>query len=154
MNDMDKQFEILLVEDNQDDAKLATRALEKRNLTKRLMWVQDGAEAMDFLLARGKYIKRNKSKRPKVVLLDLNLPKVDGIQVLQNIRLNRELEDLPVVVMTSSEIEKDKLKSELLGVNAYITKPLDEQSFIKAVCEIQLYWHFFNEPPAALMRKN
>jgi two-component system response regulator len=147
---MNKELEILMVEDSETDGALAIRALSKHDLDKRLMWVKDGAEAIDFLLARGQYHERDISNKPKLVLLDLNLPKVSGLQVLENIRLNKDLEDIPVIVLTASEIERDHYKSTFLGVNAYIIKPLNELNFIKAIREIELYWYFFDEPPASV----
>lgn len=140
---MAKGFEILLVEDSETDAKLTIRTLKKHGLADKLMWVKDGAEALDFVLARGRYQKRNPHHKPKLILLDLNMPKVDGFQVLENLRLRTELHSVPVVVLTASEVETDRLKSNILGVNAYLEKPVDEDGFIKAVKEVEMYSYFF-----------
>lgn len=145
-----KEFEILLVEDNETDALLVEKILENNGLSKKLMTVTNGAEAMDFLFARGKYRKRNPSNLPKLILLDLNLPYVHGFQVLENIRRNKSTMDIPVVVLTVSSNPDDELRSIALGVNNYIVKSFTEDKFISAVKEIELYWYFFNKPPEAV----
>ncbi|MFC2176253.1 response regulator [Bacteroidota bacterium] len=138
-------FEILLVEDTQADAKFTIRTLDKHGLADRLMWVKDGAEAMDFILARGIYNDRNPEKRPKLILLDLNLPKVNGLQFLENMRLRVELETIPVVVLTSSKADTDRLKSNTLGVNGFLEKPVEEEQFITAVKEVEMHGYFFKK---------
>lgn len=140
-------FEILLVEDNESDAHLAIRALKKHGLASRLMWVKDGVEAIDFLLSRGAYQKRDMTHKPKVILLDLVMPKINGHQVLENVRRHEELKDIPVIIMTASQEEQERYKSQMLGVNAFLVKPIKIDNFIQAIKEVELYWYFFNEPP-------
>lgn len=142
-----KLFEILHVEDNDMDALLVQKSLDKIGLAAKLMRVKDGSEAIDFLFGRGKFINRNTKILPKLILLDLNLPIIHGFQVLENIRRNSGTMDIPVVVMTVSTAEQDELRSQALGVNAYLTKSFDEAKFVEVVREIELYWFFFNKPP-------
>ena len=140
-----KEVEILLVEDNQTDAELTTRALKKCNLANSLFWVKDGAEALDFIFARGVYANRNVKNGPKVVLLDLRLPKVDGLEVLRQIKSDERTKMIPVVVLTSSKEEKDIVESYKLGVNSYVAKPVAFEQFVKAVSELGLYWLLINK---------
>jgi two-component system response regulator len=140
-------IEILLVEDNSSDAELALRALKKQNLANNVRWVKDGAEALDFLFASGEFTGRNVLDKPKVVLLDLKLPKVDGLEVLRRIREDERTRTLPVVVLTSSREERDIVESYRLGVNSYISKPVDFDKFAKVVAELGLYWLVVNIPP-------
>lgn len=140
-------FEILLVEDNDMDAILVKKNLEKIGLAEKLMRVHDGAEAIDFIFARGKYRQRDANKIPKLILLDMNLPGVHGLQVLENIRRNPATSSIPVIVLTISREDEIKLKSKALGISGYLTKTFDEDTFISAVREIELYWYFFNKPP-------
>lgn len=139
--------EILLVEDNTSDAELAIRALKKSNLANNLVWVKDGAEALDFLFARDAYSAREKGTGPKVVMLDLKLPKVDGLEVLRRMRADERTRVLPVVVLTSSREEKDIVESYKLGVNSYIVKPVDFDKFVKTVSDLGMYWLLVNVPP-------
>ncbi|MBI2859386.1 MAG: response regulator [Chloroflexi bacterium] len=139
--------EILLVEDNSSDAELALRALKKHNLANNVQWVKDGADAIDFLFASGKYASRNAEDRPRLVLLDLKLPKVDGLEVLQKIRQDPRTKTIPVVVLTSSREERDIVDSYRLGVNSYIVKPVDFDKFIKTVADLGYYWVLVNVPP-------
>lgn len=139
--------EILLVEDNPTDAELATLALKERNLANKLVWVKDGAEALDFLFGTGAYAGRKIENSPKVVLLDLRLPKVDGLEVLHRIKADERTKKIPVVVVTSSKEDRDIVASYNLGVNSYISKPVDFDEFSKVVSEMGLYWLLINRPP-------
>jgi CheY-like chemotaxis protein len=141
--------EILLVEDNAHDVELTLHAFEKRNLANRVHVVRDGQEALDFLHGAGEYQDRRGARLPRVVLLDLKLPKVDGLEVLRTIRRDPGLHALPVVVLTSSREERDLVESYELGVNSYIVKPIDFTSFIETASTLGLYWLLLNEPPPA-----
>ena len=145
---MNKQIEvdILLVEDNPNDAELTLRALKKHNLTNNLEWVKDGAEALDFLFMRGNYATRT-NHTPKLVLLDLRLPKLDGLEVLKAIRTNPQTDTIPVVVMTSSTEERDIVSSYKLGANSYVSKPVEFNEFLKVVADLGLYWTLINKAP-------
>ncbi|HTL81113.1 MAG TPA: response regulator [Bacteroidia bacterium] len=139
--------EILLVEDDPDDAGLAIRALQKSNLGNKLVHLTDGAEALDFVFANGKYTERKVDDKPRVILLDLKMPKVDGFQVLKALKSDERTKYIPVVVMTSSNHDKDIVESYKLGVNSYIVKPLEFESFKKIVTELGLYWIIANKSP-------
>jgi CheY-like chemotaxis protein len=141
-----EQVEILLVEDNPEDAEMTMRALRKRNLANNLHWVKDGEEALDYLFCTGQYAGRNPSHPPKLVLLDIKMPKVDGIEVLRRVKAS-ELKTIPVVVMTSSNEERDVLESYRLGVNSYIVKPVQFDAFFDTVSKIGLYWVLTNRVP-------
>lgn len=143
----DQEVEILLVEDNATDAELTTRALKKHNLVNKLVWVKDGAEALDFIFATGVYAGRNINNGPKVVLLDLRLPKIDGLEVLRRIKSDERTKIIPVVVVTSSKDEKDIVESYKLGVNSYVSKPVEFEAFVKAVTDLGLYWLLINRSP-------
>jgi two-component system response regulator len=142
--------ELLLVEDNPTDAELCIRSLKKNNLANQLVWVKDGAEALDFLLARGDYANRNVVDLPKVVLLDLKLPKVDGLEVIRAIRSNDQLKLLPIVVLTSSKDERDILESYKIGANAFVSKPVEFEEFSAAVVKLGLFWLLINKPSGGL----
>jgi two-component system response regulator len=142
-----EDVEILLVEDNPNDVELTLRALQKQNLSNKVFVVKDGAEALDFMFATGPYSKRKADKRPKVILLDLKLPKVDGIEVLKRIKSDSRTNHIPVVMLTSSQEERDVLDSYNLGVNSYIVKPVDFSSFVHAVSELGVYWGLLNKLP-------
>jgi two-component system response regulator len=142
-----KEIEILLVEDNMEDAELTIHSLKRINLANNLFHVKDGAEALDFLFAKGEYADRAVEKKPKVVLLDIKMPKVDGIQVLKKIKSNKKTRSIPVVIMTSSKEEQDIYASYDLGVNSYVVKPINIESFVKAVSELGLYWLITNQTP-------
>jgi two-component system, response regulator len=145
MDDL-QQVEILLVEDNPEDAEMTTRALRKRNLANQLHWVKDGEEALDYLFCTGPYAGRRPGHPPKLVLLDIKMPKVDGIEVLRRIKAS-ELKTIPVVVMTSSNEERDVVESYRLGVNSYIVKPVQFDAFLDTVVKIGLYWVLTNRVP-------
>lgn len=139
--------EILLVEDSMDDADMTIRALKKVNLADRLIHLEDGQEALDYLFGNGKYSTRDLSKQPKVILLDIKMPRVDGIQVLSRIKSNEATRMIPVVIMTSSAEEKDMIATYSLGVSSYVVKPMNFESFAKAVSELGLYWLMTNRTP-------
>ena len=141
---------ILLVEDNERDVELTLAALEDYNLANEVIVARDGAEALDYLYQRGKYSDRVDGL-PAVVLLDLNMPKVDGMEVLQRMKIDPVLKQVPVVMVTSSRVEQDLVRSYELGVNAYVVKPVDFQKFIESIRQIGFFWAIINEaPPAAL----
>jgi two-component system response regulator len=142
-----KEVEILLIEDNFSDAELAIRSLRKNSLTHNLLHLTDGAEALDYLFCKGKYTERNISNKPKVILLDLKMPKVNGIEVLKQIKTDIHTKTIPVVVLTSSKESSDIEQAYLLGANSYMIKPVDFEDFRKAVGEIGLYWLLYNHPP-------
>jgi two-component system response regulator len=146
---MEKHFvvEVLIVEDNDDDAMLAVRGLKKQNLANKLHRVYDGEEALNFIFGKGKYEGRPVNNTPKIVLLDLKMPKVDGLEVLKAIRADKRTKHIPVVIMTSSKEEKDIAESYNLGVNSYIVKPVDFQKFAEAIKDIGFYWLVLNQPP-------
>ncbi len=141
------EVEILLVEDNPTDAELCIRALKKNNLANNLVWVKDGAEALDFLFATGTYSGRDVTCPPKVVLLDLRLPKVDGMEVLRRVKEDERTRPIPVVVLTSSKEERDVAESYQVGVNSFISKPVEFDAFAKTVSDLGLYWLLVNRPP-------
>jgi two-component system, response regulator len=144
---MNTEVEILLVEDNPNDAELALRALRKHNLANNVYRVCDGEEALDFIFARGQFKKRKKEDAPKVILLDLKLPKIDGLEVLRILKADPVTKIIPVVVLTSSKQEKDMIESYRLGVNSFIIKPVDFDKFIESVRDIGLYWLLLNQQP-------
>ncbi len=148
MND-DMLVEILLVEDNPNDLELTLHALKRYNLGNHVEVARDGAEALDFLFCTGAYTGRNPRNGPKLILLDLKLPKVDGLQVLQRIKDDENMRKIPVVVMTSSREERDIVDSYRLGVNSYVTKPVDFSQFVEAVRQVGMYWVVLNQPPIA-----
>ena len=141
------QIEILLVEDNENDAELAIRALKKNNLANHIMHVKDGAEAIDFIFAKGAFEGRSKEAAPKVILLDLKLPKLNGLQVLKEIKNNPKTKKIPVVMLTSSKEEPDIEEAYQLGANSYIVKPVEFEKFILAMKNIGFYWMLINQPP-------
>jgi CheY-like chemotaxis protein len=144
---MNTPLEILLVEDNPHDAELAILALRKHNLAKRLVHVEDGRAALDFLFGTGAYEGRDVVLQPKVVLLDLKLPKVDGIEVLRQIRADERTKLLPVVILTSSRENSDLINAYQLGANSYIVKPVEFENFSDAVTHMGRYWLLLNEIP-------
>jgi two-component system response regulator len=138
---------ILLVEDNPDDEILTLRALKKNNIKNEVTVARDGVEALDFLFGTGTYEGRDLIEMPEVILLDLKLPRIDGLEVLRRIREAERTRLLPVVVLTTSTEDQDRLRSYDLGANSYVRKPVDFQEFIGAVGQLGLYWLILNEPP-------
>ncbi|HTA23991.1 MAG TPA: response regulator [Terriglobales bacterium] len=147
MNDVDIEVDILLVEDSQDDIDLALHTLRRENLANHIFVVRDGEEALDFLFCSGPYTDRNPAHMPKLVLLDLKLPKVDGMEVLRQLRADPRTTSLPVVIMTSSKEEKDVANGYHLRVNSFIQKPVDFDQFRQTVKAIGLYWLLINQRP-------
>ena|SRR5438128_9761872 len=139
------EVEILLVEDNPHDLELTLRALRKNHLANSITSVSDGEAALDFLFARGKYAERNVHDGPRVVFLDLKLPKVDGIEVLRQVKSDERTKKIPVVVVTSSAEERDRVESYQLGVNSYVVKPIEFDSFMKTITELGFYWMAVNK---------
>ena len=142
-----EQIDILLVEDSTEDAEMTLRALRKNNLANHVHWVKDGEEALEYLFCSGRYAGRSAAQAPKLVLLDIKMPKIDGIEVLRRIK-GSELKSIPVVMMTSSNEERDVLESYRLGVNSYIVKPVEFEAFLETVSKIGLYWLLTNRVPA------
>ena len=138
---------ILLVEDNANDAKLTTYAFEKSNISSEIVVVGDGEEAIDYLFARGRHAGRDSEAMPEVILLDMKLPKIDGLGVLRRLRADERTRRLPVVMLTSSEEENDVASSYNLGANSFVRKPVDFAEFIDAARHLGLYWLVMNEPP-------
>ncbi|MGV3630407.1 MAG: response regulator [Bacteroidota bacterium] len=144
---MDKEVEILLVEDNVSDAELTIRALKKQNIANKLVHLKDGAEALDYLFGQGAFEGRNTDNVPRVILLDLKMPKVNGIEVLERIKADERTKKIPVVVLTSSKEDPDIQRCYDLGVNSYVVKPVDFDSFAKAVGNLGMYWVLLNQAP-------
>jgi len=143
---------ILLVEDDPKDTELTMTALEEYNLSNEVVVASDGEEALDYLFYRGKFQRRS-GENPAVMLLDLKLPKVDGLEVLQQVKADDNLKLIPVVVLTSSREERDMVASYKLGVNAYVVKPVDFHEFVNAIKELGVFWAIINEPPPGSIRK-
>jgi CheY-like chemotaxis protein len=150
-SDMDSKI-ILLVEDTVDDVELTLRSLKKNNIFNEVVVARDGAEALDYLFATGAYVGRDTSITPAVILLDLKLPKIDGLEVLRRLRADERTKYLPVVVVTSSKEELDMVTSYELGANSYIRKPVDFVQFSDAVRQLGMYWLLLNEPPPSTAR--
>jgi CheY-like chemotaxis protein len=144
-----QQVEILLIEDNPFEAELAIRNLKKNHLANNLIHMDDGAEALDFIFARGRY-EGSYRPNPKLILLDLKLPKVSGHEILRQIRADERLKSTPVVVLTSSNEESDIMESYKLGVNSYIVKPVNFEAFSKSIADLGMYWMVLNKKPAAI----
>jgi CheY-like chemotaxis protein len=142
-----EQVEILLAEDNPRDAEMTMRALRKINFLNKVHWVKDGEEALNYLMRTGEYSDRDAGNSPKLILLDIKMPKVDGIEVLRRVKSNDKLKGIPVVVMTSSNEERDIFESYQLGVNSYIVKPVEFGAFVETVAQIGLYWMLTNRAP-------
>ena len=141
---------ILLVEDNRDDEALTLRALDRNNIKNEVIVARDGVEALDFLMGTGSYAGRDLSVMPQVILLDLKLPKIDGLEVLRRVRVHERTRLLPIVILTSSNEEQDRIAGYGLGANSYVRKPVDFAQFVEAVRQLGLYWLILNEPaPAA-----
>ena len=152
METMNKLGRILLVEDDPKDVELTLTALEEYNLANEVIVARDGEEALEYLYSRGKF-KTRSSDNPAVMLLDLKLPKVDGLEVLKQIKSEEKLRMVPVVVLTSSKEEKDMVASYRLGVNAYVVKPVDFHEFVNAIKELGIFWAVINQPPPGSVRK-
>ncbi len=138
---------ILLVEDNPDDEALALRAFKKSGMTNEIVIARDGVEALDYLFCRGEHAGRDASKLPAVVLLDLKLPRIDGLEVLKQLREKEHMRMLPVVILTSSKHEEDLVRGYNLGANSYVRKPVDFNEFVEAVAQLGMYWLLLNELP-------
>jgi DNA-binding response OmpR family regulator len=152
METMNKLGRILMVEDDPKDVELSLEALEEYNLANEVVVTRDGEQALDYLYCRGEY-KTRSSDNPAVILLDLKLPKVDGLEVLREVKSKAKLAMIPVVVLTSSKEEKDMVASYKLGVNAYVVKPVDFHEFVNAIKELGAFWAIINEPPPGSLRK-
>jgi two-component system, response regulator len=146
------QVEVLLVEDNIHDAEMTIRALRKVNLANNLVHVKDGEEALEFIFAQGKFSNRQQSDQPKVILLDIKMPKVDGIEVLKQLKSRESTKSIPIVIMTSSKEEQDIINSYQLGVNSYVVKPVDFEGFARAVSQLGMYWLLTNQPPLPITK--
>ena len=144
---MYEKIDVLLVEDNPSDAELTIKALRKNKIINALLHLQDGEDALDYIFATGKYADRNMGDIPKIILLDLKMPKIDGLEVLTKIKSDQRTKIIPVVLLTSSKEEKDIVNSYKLGVNSYIVKPVEFDTFVKAVSDLGLYWLLVNQPP-------
>jgi two-component system response regulator len=144
---MNSEVEILLVEDNMSDAELTIRALKKNHMVNNLVHLKDGAEALDFIFGQGEYAGRPMESTPKVILLDLKMPKINGLEVLEKLKADERTKKIPIVVLTSSKEDPDIQLCYSLGVNSYVVKPVDFESFIKAVSDLGLYWMLLNQPP-------
>jgi CheY-like chemotaxis protein len=147
----DKLVEILLVEDNPSDVQLTLHALDRNKLANQIHVVRDGAEALEFIFSTGRYADRTAQRNPRVVLLDLKLPLVDGMEVLRQMKEDPRTRSIPVVVLTSSREERDIVESYQLGVNSYIVKPVDFEQFTESVRQLGFYWALLNEPPSGQM---
>jgi two-component system, response regulator len=146
------QVEVLLVEDNIHDAEMTIRALRKVNLANNLVHVKDGEEALEFIFAQGKFSDRQQADQPKVILLDIKMPKVDGIEVLKQLKSRESTKTIPIVIMTSSKEEQDIINSYQLGVNSYVVKPVDFEGFARAVSQLGMYWLLTNQPPLPITK--
>lgn len=144
---MENVIEILLVEDNMNDAEMTIRALKKHNIANNLIHLKDGAIALDFLFGTGEYTGRDIRNKPKVILLDLKMPKVNGLELLERLKADEDTKKIPIVVLTSSKEHPDIERCYELGVNSYIVKPVEFNNFIKAVSDLGLYWLLLNQPP-------
>ena len=140
--------EILIVEDNPDDLELALHALKKHNLANNIHIARDGQEALDYIFGKENDVPQQLNHRPRVILLDLKLPKVDGLDVLKRIKSDQRTRSIPVVILTSSREERDIIESYALGVNSYIVKPVDFEKFTEAIRTLKMYWLLLNQPPA------
>jgi len=144
---MSQASEILLVEDNPYDAELTLNALKINKLNSDVQWVENGEQALDFLYAKGEYLGRDVNMKPKLILLDLKLPKENGMEVLEKIKSDENMKSIPIVILTSSREVSDIKKSYALGVNSFIVKPVDSEEFSKSVSELGRYWLAFNQSP-------
>ena len=144
---MNHEIDILLVEDNMSDAEMIVRALKKNNITDKLVHLRDGSEALDFIFAEGPYLDREAKKMPKVIVLDLKMPKVNGLQVLQRVKSDERTRKIPIVILTSSNEDTDIRECYNLGINSYIVKPVQFEEFTKVISKLGLYWTSLNKLP-------
>jgi len=144
---MDSEIEILLVEDNASDAEMTIRALKKQNISNSIVHLKDGAEALDFIFGTGRYENRNINQKPKMILLDLKMPKVNGIEVLKTLKSDERTRKIPIIVLTSSKEDPDIKVCYELGVNSYIVKPVGFENFSAAITNLGAYWLLLNQPP-------
>jgi two-component system response regulator len=142
-----KVVEILLIDDNMNDAELMIRALKKNNMSSKLIHLKDGVEALDFVFCKGSFAERNFNNRPKVIFLDLKMPRIDGLEVLERIKKDEQTKSIPIVILTSSKQDQDMRKCYDLGASSYIVKPVEFDNFSKAVAELGFYWLLLNEQP-------
>ena len=147
MNDF-SDVEVLLIEDNHADAEMTMRALDRANFLNKVYWVHDGVEALDFVRCTGSYVGRDCTQRPKLILLDLNMPRLSGLSVLRALKSGVHTSTIPIVVMTSSDQDHDIAESYRLGVNGFVNKPVEFASFVEAVSRIGMYWLMVNQAPA------
>ena len=147
MREVEHEVEILLIEDSPEDAELTIRVLKEQNLANRLVWLKNGAAGLDFLFGRGAYAGRNIIETPRLVLLDLNLPKIGGLEVLRQLKADPRTRKIPVVVLSSSTQDKDILRTYDLGVNSYVSKTVHFEEFASVVTQMGLYWMLINKPP-------
>lgn len=150
----DNMVEVVLVEDNPYDLELTLHAFRESNFTNKIQVLRDGAEALDFIFCTGAYAQRKIEDHPKIILLDLKLPLVDGMEVLRRLKSDPRTRTIPVVMLTSSREERDIVESYQLGVNSYITKPVDFEKFIEAVRTLGVYWLLLNQPPTLIRAKD
>ena len=143
---MIKDVEILLVEDSMYDAELTIRALKRNNLANNLVHLKDGADALNFIFSREEYFDRKNYTKPKIIFLDLNMPKIGGLEVLQQLKSNADTKSIPVVILTSSKEDPDVKRCYELGANSYVVKPVDFDNFQKAIAELGFYWMVVNQP--------
>lgn len=144
---MNTQADVLLIEDNSNDAEMTIRALKKNNFVNKIVHLPDGAAALDYLFGQGAYLERNTEITPKLILLDLKMPKINGIEVLKKIKSSESTKTIPVVVLTSSKEDPDIAECYALGVNSYVVKPLEFDEFVKAIAHLGLYWMLLNQSP-------
>jgi two-component system response regulator len=142
-----KVIEILLIDDNMNDAELMIRALKKNNMSSKLIHLKDGLEALDFVFCKGSFAERNFNNRPKVIFLDLKMPRIDGLEVLERIKKDEQTKLIPIVILTSSKQDQDMRKCYDLGASSYIVKPVEFDNFSKALAELGFYWLLLNEQP-------
>lgn len=146
-----EQVDILLVEDNPYEARLTLMSLEEQNISSNIYHVDDGAEALDFIFAKGNYADRNAEKTPRMILLDLNMPKIGGLEVLRRIKADDRTKAIPIVILSSSREDSDLVTSYMLGVNSYVVKPVEFDTFTKAISDIGSYWMLLNESTVLFM---
>ena len=147
MSEQCRRIQVVLVEDNETDAELCIRALRKKNLANDLVWLKDGAEALDFLYSRGEYSGRDTADKPNLILLDLRMPRVDGIEVLQELKSDEQMRTVPVIILTSSTENPDMEKCYQLGANSFVSKPVEFEAFAEAAVKIGMYWLLINQQP-------